>query len=94
MAAAHAETKTFTCYPRPHDSPPPAAVTYSGTLAKEILAELFSAESHLPTMNSLMTLSHGDTIVVLLLNDSFACPLPVDRGEWEAALRKVLGLPI
>lgn len=92
--AAHAETRNFTCYPKPHGEPPSSAVMYSGALATDILDELFSAESKLPTAKSLITMRRGDQIVVVLLNDAFACPLPVDRDQWDAALRKVLGQQI
>lgn len=94
LSVAQAETKPFTCYPRPAGEPPPTAITYSGVLADELLGELVSSESHLPPAQALLTETRGDQIVVILLNDVLACPLPVDRDAWEAALRKVLGLPI
>lgn len=88
--SALADNVIVRCYPRPAGDFPPEAVVYSGGIALALLDTLLP-EHHLPPLQSLAAERRGPDVVVLLLSGVMVCPLPVDRQDWEEALRKVLG---
>lgn len=85
------EVTVIRCYPRPQGHLPQAAEVYSGALAQQ-LVDALAPRNHLPPISSIVIERRGPDVAVVILSGAMACPIPVERGDWEAARRTVLGL--